>query len=135
MKKLNKNIYITENNFERLERLLAVLKSSPNIEQLKSEMERAIVVPADKIQPYVVTMNSHVIFREIDTGHEEEVTLVYPSDSDVDARRISILTPVGSALLGLSVGDKIEWPLPSGKNRIYKVISVIYQPEAHGQYD
>ncbi len=125
-----KNIYITENDFERLERLLAGLKSSPNIERLKLELERAIVMPADKIQSHVVTMNSTVVFKEVDTEQEEAITLVYPSDSDVNARRISILTPVGSALLGLSVGDEIEWPLPSGQIRTYKVIAVLNQSKS-----
>lgn len=135
MVKLPKNIYVTENDFDRLERLLSGVGNSPNINRLREELERATVVRSEDIPPHVVTMNSKVSFREADTDAESEITLVYPSDADVNRKRISVLTPVGSALIGLSVGDEIEWPLPSGKIRAYKIISVLYQPEAAGRYD
>jgi regulator of nucleoside diphosphate kinase len=135
MKTLQRNIYITENDLERLERLVSGLKSSPNIDRFKLELERAIVVPSEEIPSDVVTMNSRVIFKELNSEDETEITLVYPSDSDVNSRKISILTPVGAALLGLSVGDQIDWPLPTGKIRTYKIIAVLYQPEAAGRHN
>ena len=94
-----------------------------------------MIVPSAEIPADVVTMNSRVVFRELETGEETEATLVYPSQADVNQRRISILAPVGAALLGLSAGDEIQWPLPSGKKRTYKIISILYQPEAAGNYD
>jgi len=135
MKTLQRDIYVTDSDLERLERLVSGLKSSPNIERFKSELERAIVVPSEEIPSDVVTMNSRVIFKDLDSEEETEITLVYPSDADVNLGKISILTPVGAALLGLSVGDQINWPLPTGRIRTYKILSVLYQPEAAGQHD
>lgn len=130
-----RNIYITEKDLERLEPMVAGAGNHPNIRRLREELERAVVVPSAEIPADVVTMNSRVVFREMEAGTEEEVTLVYPAQADVNRKRISILAPVGAALLGLSAGDEIAWPLPSGKTRTYKIITVLYQPEAAGNYD
>ncbi|MFA6412862.1 MAG: nucleoside diphosphate kinase regulator [Syntrophales bacterium] len=132
---LQRDIFITESDLERLDRLVSGSKKSPNTDRLKSELERAVVVTSGEIPSDVVTMNSRIIFKELDSDEEMEITLVYPSESDVNSRKISILTPVGSALLGLRAGDIIDWPLPSGKICTYRVISVLYQPEADGRYD
>lgn len=130
-----KTIYITERDWERLERMVSGAGKAPNIATLRNELDQATVVPSEKIPSDVVTMNSRVSFQELDTGEKSEITLVYPSDADINRRRISILAPVGAALIGLRVGDEIEWPLPSGKTRTYKIISVLFQPEAEGRYD
>ncbi|HNY72620.1 MAG TPA: nucleoside diphosphate kinase regulator [Syntrophales bacterium] len=130
-----RNIFITEKDMERLEPMVAGAGNHPNIRRLREELERAVIVPSAEIPADVVTMNSRVVFRELETGEETEATLVYPSQADVNQRRISILAPVGAALLGLSAGDEIQWPLPSGKKRTYKIISILYQPEAAGNYD
>jgi regulator of nucleoside diphosphate kinase len=71
---------------------------------------------------------------ELETGKESEVTLAYPSDANLEKGRVSILAPVGAALIGLRIGDEIEWPLPSGKHRTYRITSVLFQPEAEGHY-
>ena len=130
-----RKIFITEKDMERLEPMVAGARNHPNIRRLREELERAVIVPSAEIPADVVTMNSRVVFRELETGEETEATLVYPSQADVNQRRISILAPVGAALLGLSAGDEIQWPLPSGKKRTYKIISILYQPEAAGNYD
>jgi regulator of nucleoside diphosphate kinase len=130
-----KTIYITERDWERLERMVSGAGKAPNIAKLRNELDQATVVPSEKIPSDVVTMNSRVSFQELDTGEKSEITLVYPSDADINRRRISILAPVGAALIGLRVGDEIEWPLPSGRTRTYKIISVLFQPEAEGRYD
>ena len=75
-------------------------------------------------------MNSRVLFENETTGERREVTLVYPSDADIDAGKISVLVPVGTALLGLRVGQSIDWTLPSGEKHRYRVIDVPYQPES-----
>jgi regulator of nucleoside diphosphate kinase len=80
-------------------------------------------------------MNSRVRFEDLDSGEQLEVTLVYPRDADVDQSKVSVLAPVGSALLGLSVGQSISWPLPGGKSRHLRVVGVTYQPEAAGDMD
>jgi len=130
-----KTIYITERDWERLERMVSGAGKAPNIAKLRNELDQATVVPSEKIPSDVVTMNSRVSFQELDTGEKSEITLVYPSYADINRRIISILAPVGAALIGLRVGDEIEWPLPSGKTRTYKIISVLFQPEAEGRYD
>ena len=77
-------------------------------------------------------MNSRVRFEDERTGEQREVTLVYPRDADIDAGKISILVPVGASLLGLRVGQTIDWMPPSGDKRRYRVVAVPHQPEARG---
>ena len=89
-------------------------------------------VPSDQIPPHVVTMNSRVRFKDESSGTELTVTLVYPGDADASTGRISILAPVGSALIGLSVGDTIEWQLPNGRTKTLRIVELLYQPEAAG---
>ena len=80
-------------------------------------------------------MNSRVRFRDDLTGKQSEVELVYPANANILEGKISVLAPVGTALLGLTEGDSIEWPVPSGKHRALTVVSVLFQPEAEGRYD
>lgn len=127
-------ILITERDLERLEQILARVQHSPNIKALADELERATIVSSEAIPPDVVTMNSRITFMELETGKESEVTLAYPSDANLEKGRVSILAPVGAALIGLRIGDEIEWPLPSGKHRTYRITSVLFQPEAEGHY-
>jgi regulator of nucleoside diphosphate kinase len=79
-------------------------------------------------------MNSTVQFVIESTNKEFELTLVYPQNMNADGKTISILAPVGSALLGLSIGDSIEWPKPGGGTLNVKITAVTYQPERSGDY-
>jgi regulator of nucleoside diphosphate kinase len=117
---------------ERLERLLGKVGPRPDLEALREEIERAEIVEPDAVPPNLVTMNSVVRFVDENSGRESEVTLVFPGHADVESNRISVLAPVGSALLGLSVGDSIHWPLPNARTRRLRVVAVTYQPEAAG---
>jgi regulator of nucleoside diphosphate kinase len=129
------SIYLTKDDCDRLSDLLeayAAGSGGRRIDALENEVARAIVVPPEQIPKDVVTMNSRVVFEDETTGERREVTLVYPAHADIDAGKISILVPVGSALLGLRVGQSIDWNLPSGQRRRYRVIAVPYQPEAAG---
>jgi regulator of nucleoside diphosphate kinase len=99
------------------------------IEELEAELNRAIIVDADKIPPDVVTMNSKVYLRDMDTGKDEFYQLVYPEDADIEQNKISILAPIGTAILGYKVGDVIEWKVPAGLRRL-KIKKILYQPEA-----
>ncbi len=117
------------------DRLYDLIESLPNNSfagkaELEFELERANVVDSDQISAKIVTMNSTVKFVIESTSEEFELTLVYPDDIDSSGKKISILAPVGSALLGLSVGDEIEWPKPGGGVLKVKVKDVIYQPES-----
>ncbi len=127
-------IVVSEQDLERLEKLVASLSSTPvpGLEELEDELSRADVVPSSAIPPNVVTMNSTVRFREVDSDREFQLTLVYPRDQGVDGSTISILAPVGSALLGLSEGETIEWPKPGGGSLHVRIEEVIYQPERAG---
>lgn len=134
MTKATTPVYVTEADLARLEVLVASAPRSPSIEMLEDELARATVVPADQIPPNVVTMNSRVRFKDLENGEEVEVSLVYPKDADATKNRISVLAPIGSALLGLTTGAEISWPVPSGKRRLLKIEEVLFQPEAEGQF-
>ena len=131
-----RRIVLTERDMDRLRRLVeqnAKGRNAKECEALEAELDRAeVVAPAD-VPPEVVTMNSRVRFADGDTGEEYEATLVYPFDANADEWRISVLAPVGAALLGLSVGQFIDWPMPGGVTKRLRVISVPYQPEAAGE--
>jgi regulator of nucleoside diphosphate kinase len=133
-----RTIFVTQKDLERLTRLLETHGSRRDSEAraaLEEELGRAVVVESAQIPSDVVTMNSRVRFEDLDTGEQLEVVLVYPHEADVDQGKVSVLAPVGSALLGLSVGQSIRWPLPGGKTRHLGVVIVTYQPEAAGDLD
>lgn len=85
---------------------------------LAQEIDRAEILPDPGVQPDLVSMNSEVTFRDENSGQERKVTLVYPQSADVDTGKISILTPIGAALIGLSVGQTIEFQTPNGRRAI-----------------
>jgi len=103
------------------------------IEELEAELNRAVIVDSDKIPPDIVTMNSKVYLRDMDTGEDEFYQLVYPEDADVEQSKISILAPIGTAILGYKVGDIIEWNVPAGLRKL-KIKKIVYQPEAAKEY-
>ncbi|MDQ2691493.1 MAG: nucleoside diphosphate kinase regulator [Chloroflexota bacterium] len=134
-----RTIQITELDRKRLINLILDAESgeyrkSVYLENLRSELERAEVVSPEKIAGDVITMNSTGVLTDQDTGERETYTLVYPEDADTAQGKISILAPIGTAMLGYRVGDVFEWEVPSGKRRL-KVEKVIYQPEASGDFD
>jgi regulator of nucleoside diphosphate kinase len=119
---------------DRLERLLDAMenKNFPGCIELENEILRAHIVEPEQVPPTVVTMNSSVRFRVESSEAEFSLKLVYPKDADGSNEKISILAPVGSALLGLKEGDQITWPAPGGKSTRVKIIEVTYQPERSG---
>ena len=119
---------------ERLELMLDALggKSFPGRLELEEEIARANVVEPAQVPPTVVTMNSSVRFKVASSDTEFSLTLVFPRDADGSNDKISILAPVGSALLGLTEGDEITWPAPGGGMMLVKIIEVTYQPERSG---
>lgn len=98
-------------------------------EFLLEEVERARIVEPESVPATVVTMGASVEFRDEHTGTQRSVTLVYPGEQDIELGRISILTPVGAALIGLSEGQSIEWRTPAGEERSLTVLRVV-QPDA-----
>lgn len=97
-------------------------------EPLLNELERAVVVAADALPPDVVTMNSKVLYVDETTGRRGYVRIVYPAEADARAGRVSVLAPVGSALLGLAVGQAIEWEFPDGGRRRLRVEDLVEGP-------
>jgi regulator of nucleoside diphosphate kinase len=96
---------------------------------LKRELERAIVVSSLALPPDVVTMNSRVRYCDETADVQRVVKIVYPRDADAAAGRISVLSPIGTALLGLSAGQSIEWDFPDGSRRTLRVDELLDQPE------
>ena len=129
-------VILTSRDLNRLEALLESLPENafPGKAALQAELDRAEVVAPQQVPPSVVTMNSTVRFSIEDSGGDFCLTLVYPKDIDGNADRISILAPVGSALLGLSVGDELEWPRPGGGMMKVRVVEIVYQPERAGEF-
>lgn len=121
---------------ERLEQLLDKLPASSFAGRaaLEAELARAELVAPQEMPPDVVTMNSTVKFRVAESAEEFTLTLVYPKDMNGSNDRISILAPVGSALLGLACGDEIEWPKPGGGVLHVRIEAITYQPERAGDY-
>lgn len=97
---------------------------------LAEELDRAIVVPSDRIPKNVVTMNSRLVYSDENSGTTREVELVYPDEADPMAGRVSVLAPVGCALLGLGAGQSIDWSLPSGQVHRLRVERVLFQPQS-----
>ncbi len=133
-----RKIYITQIDLQRLCRVVAAeleLSTGGNrhLNELIAELERAEVVLSDEIPDDVVTMNSTVVLRDIDTDETETYTLVYPNHADIARNRLSVLAPVGTAILGYQVGDVIRWRVPSGVRRL-RVEDVIFQPERVGAF-
>ena len=119
-------ITVSTTDFERLQRLAdAAAATFPRTADfLANEIARAEVVDASRMLPGVVTMDSEVQFRDDSTGQVRRVTLVYPDQADVNEGRISVLTPIGAALIGLSVSQRMEWQTPGGDRRSLTVLSV-----------
>lgn len=126
------DLVVTVDDARRLDALLgsATGQASPTAPLLDEELARARLVAADQIGPDIVTMNSLVICRNELSGEQHEIELVYPHEADAGLGRVSVLAPVGAALLGLAVGSSIEWPLPGGRSTRVRVVAVLYQPEA-----
>jgi regulator of nucleoside diphosphate kinase len=112
-------LIISEQDYARLSKLI-------DSEILEDELSRAVLVPADQVPANVVKMHSRVTYVDESNGTSREVELVYPEEADSSAGKISVLSPVGSALLGLQVGQTIEWLFPNQQSRLLRVINVMH---------
>jgi len=134
----DRGIFITQFDKDRLLELIRVAEDfgtgRQDLRDLREELERATLVPSEDIPASVVTMNSRVVLRDVDSEQPMTVSLVFPADADASAGAISVLAPVGTAILGYSETDIVEWPVPAGMRRI-RVEKVLYQPEAAGDFD
>ncbi|MCK0512013.1 nucleoside diphosphate kinase regulator [Aromatoleum buckelii] len=126
-------IVISSRDLERLEGLLfsPAARNRSDLNGLRDELERAVVREPDEMPVDVITMNSRARFREQPSGREYELTLVYPGDAEQGSAKVSVFSPAGSALLGLSVGQAIDWKTDDGRSIHLEVLEV-RQPEAAG---
>ncbi|HHY28499.1 MAG TPA: nucleoside diphosphate kinase regulator [Desulfitobacterium dehalogenans] len=136
---MSRKISITAVDRERLlklinkEREFGTAKNKDYLKDLEHELNGADVVPSEGIPSNAITMNSKILLKDLETGEETIYTLVYPEDADLLEDKISILAPVGTAILGYREGDIIDWKVPGGVVRL-KVEKLLYQPEAAGDY-
>jgi len=133
-----RDIYITEFDVTRLRdvlkaRLRVEARDRDHLDTLESELDRAHVVDPSAVPKDVVTMNSQVRIQDVDTGMENVYTLVFPSDASIPEKKLSILAPIGTALLGVRAGETVDWPVPAGV-RTVRIKEILYQPEAAGDY-
>lgn len=127
-------IYITNADMRRLQPLIDTMKKSrDDLRGLQAELEHARVVAPAEVPPDVITMNSKARLRDLETGEEVTYTLVFPDQANIELGRISVVAPVGTAMLGHRVGDEFSWDVPAGSVNL-RVEEVLYQPEAAGHY-
>jgi regulator of nucleoside diphosphate kinase len=134
-----KEILITQFDAVRLEKLLKVVEGfgdqkTHRVGKLREVLDRATIVSPKEVPRNVVTMNSKVLFRDVDMSAEMTYTLVFPKDANIAKGSISVLSPIGTAILGYREGDAIEWQVPAGRIRI-SIEKILYQPEAAGNFD
>jgi regulator of nucleoside diphosphate kinase len=130
-----KRIYISESDVAQLHALIdhhCERRDGSAAERLAAEIDRATIATSERLPPDVVTMHSRVAFEDMRSGAIREVVLVYPPESDASAGRLSVLAPIGAALLGLRIGDTIEWPLPDGRTAKIRILEVA-QPRRSGE--
>lgn len=117
-------IIVSERDARQLRALLryrseALLRDQTHLSELKAELERAIVLRPEEIHGDVITMQSHVQVRDLANGERSHYQLVFPFEADVSARKISVLAPLGTALLGFREGDEVEWLMPGGNRSLH----------------
>lgn len=101
---------------------------------LRAKLQQAQVLPPEEMPHDVITMNSTVSLRDLDTDEVETYSLAYPGFANGFKNRVSVLASLGTAILGYRAGDVITWDTPAGQARV-KVEAVAFQPERDGQYD
>jgi regulator of nucleoside diphosphate kinase len=134
---MSRKIYITQSDKDKLLKIINKAKYEnlddySNLKDLETELIRADITNISELPSNVITMNTKAVLL-ID-GIEEEVALVYPNEADILEYKLSVLSPIGTAILGYSEGDIIEWKVPKGTIQV-KVEKIIFQPEALGLYD
>jgi regulator of nucleoside diphosphate kinase len=133
----DKRLVITEADFDRLKHLVESPRFRTThamlLTALGEELERGTVVAPGRVPKGVVTMHSRVRIRDVQEDEVETYTLVYPDEADINEGKLSVLAPLGTALLGTRVGDVVEFDAPAGTRRL-KVERVLYQPEASGDF-
>jgi regulator of nucleoside diphosphate kinase len=135
---MSASIVVTDRDKDRLFQIVDLFLAQRYdvlVEFLRHELARATVVASEQVPRHVATMNSRVRYRDKEAGEVFTVSLVYPGEEDSLLGRISVLSPTGAALLGLSEGRSIEWTTIDGRRRHLTLLAVFFQPEAAGRFD
>lgn len=129
-------IVVSSLDLERIEELLELKQhhDSASAASLRAELARANVLDPQEMPGDVITMNSTATVVDESNGESRELSLVYPRDADSNANKVSILAPVGSAMLGMRVGQSIDWKVPNGRDLRLRIKAISYQPEAQGEF-
>ncbi|HZQ23382.1 MAG TPA: nucleoside diphosphate kinase regulator [Terriglobales bacterium] len=132
----DKNIAITHADYIRLQRLVESSRQfrhrdAKHLDDLEQELERAAIMKPGEVPSDVVTMNSRVKVKDLNSGRVTTYQIVFPGEADIAKNRISVLAPIGTGLLGYRAGTTLEWQVPSGMRR-FRILEVEYQPEAAG---
>ncbi|ABF10327.1 regulator of nucleoside diphosphate kinase [Cupriavidus metallidurans] len=127
-------LYLTELDVTRLEGIASRAGTAELDEMLDALLERAAIVSPDAIPKDVVTMNSRVVCALEGEAKPRDWTLVYPDDADLATGRLSVLSPIGQALLGARSGDTVDYRLPDGRAQRVTIVEIAFQPEASGQF-
>lgn len=131
-------IFITRQDRDRLKNLILKIfnersRDMAHLSDLGEELERGEIVESRVMPPNVITMNSRFRLKDVENGDIHTFTLVYPEEANVDEGKISVLAPVGTAMLGYRVGDTVEWQTPGGLRKL-RIEGLLYQPEAAGDF-
>jgi regulator of nucleoside diphosphate kinase len=108
--------------------------SAPPWRAIEDVLDASDLVPSREVAPDVVTMHSQILLQDTQTGQRNTLTLCYPEQADPAVGRVSVLSPVGIALLGLRVGSVARWVGPSGDEKAVEIVAVLFQPESSGDY-
>ena len=131
-----RQIIISSEDQARLEslfhsRFATAFEDKPYLQSLRGELDHAQIVHTDEVPPDVVTMNSTVCLRDVGSKNVETYTLVYPQDANIAEDKLSVLAPIGTAILGFRVGDLVRWNVPSGVAS-FRIQELVFQPERDG---
>ena len=134
---MSTDIYISNIDRDRIKKILEKMSENSqapdkSVDKLEGELSRAVVVDSQQVPRDVITMNSKALLQLNDENIE--VSLVYPDDADLSAMKLSIFSPIGTAILGYKEGNTVNWEVPSGTSKIH-IKKILYQPEAAGDYD
>lgn len=125
---------LTELDHVRLSGLLRRASPQPASAPIVDLLDGAALVPSRDVAPDVVTMYSQVLLVHEPAGTRSKLTLCYPQDAEPETGFVSVLSPVGAALLGQRVGSRVQWVTPLGELRAGEIVALLFQPESSGDY-
>jgi regulator of nucleoside diphosphate kinase len=134
----HRKLYVTRRDYQRLTNMLeeALARNSRDsafLKELAHELALAEAVEPKDVPPDVVTMNSRVILKDVESGEQMDYTLVFPEQADIEQGRLSVVSPIGTAILGYAKGDTLSWQTPGGPRKL-RILDIPYQPEAAGDF-